>query len=324
MHERWMAGPVSILLTSLLVGAIASGCDEFEGSRDGGRARGGDGGPILADGDDGPRERGEGAGIGGGGRGSGSGEDGAAGAIGGAGGSQGGGNGGAAGASGSGQAAGRPPGDGGDQGGAAGGEGGGSRAGGRAGAGETGGSGPGGAGEGGGTGEGEGQGGVGGAFDAGPSDAEVRARAWLGRWSGMLHYEVIELADPTDPFSLMLFKRTAPIELRVDRYREDGEPGWATLEGRISIGHCLVSTEFTGQVFRGDELTQVPVPRVSMTAAGESNLGLMVSAQMSGQRPDELTVEGKLTFASYDRTEPCAQDNRPFSLTFFGPAGGSK
>ena len=79
--------------------------------------------------------------------------------------------------------------------------------------------------------------------------------------------------------------------------------------------------EGRGPGSRGDELTQVPVPRVSLTAAGESNLGLMVSAQMSGRRSDDLTIEGKLSFASYDRTEPCAQDNRPYSLTFVGPKG---
>lgn len=132
--------------------------------------------------------------------------------------------------------------------------------------------------------------------------------------------------DPNDidPNAVKVVPKIVPIEMRVDRYREDGEPGWAVLEGRISIGHCLVSTEFTGQVFRGDELTQVPVPRVSMTAAGESNLGLMVSAQLSGQRPEDATIEGKLSFASYDRTEPCAQDNRPYSLTFVSPKSGER
>jgi hypothetical protein len=147
------------------------------------------------------------------------------------------------------------------------------------------------------------------------SPAERRAQAWVGRWSGSLNFQVFE-DDPTavEPGTQILVQKNLPVELRIEHYREDGETGWASLEGRMALGHCLVSTQVSGQVFRGDELTQVPAPRVSLTAGGESQRGLMVSARLAGEQKVAGLIEGALSFASYDGTPPCAGDNLKFRV----------
>jgi hypothetical protein len=152
--------------------------------------------------------------------------------------------------------------------------------------------------------------------DAAPSPAALRGQQWIGRWSGSLNFQVLE-EDPMapEPGTLIYVTKVLPLEMRIERYHEDGETGWAVLEGRVAIGHCLVSTQFSGQVFRGDELSQVTTPRVSLTAAGESSRGLMVSARLAGElAKGGGGITGLLSFASYDATPPCAGDNMQFRL----------
>lgn len=174
---------------------------------------------------------------------------------------------------------------------------------------------------GGGQGADPGAGGMGG--EGAPSSLSSRQMAWLGLWRGSVDYQVEGPPDPLsdDPFTPTVVNKNLDVQLRVDHYEEDPTSGWASIDGRISIGYCLLSAPFGGQIFTGDELSRVPEPRVSLSAAGESDLGQIVQARLIGQREgwhtDGVlggTLAGTISFGSYDKRAPCTADNLLFRV----------
>jgi hypothetical protein len=151
--------------------------------------------------------------------------------------------------------------------------------------------------------------------------------AWLGRWTGTADYQVVE---PPDPLSLnpdmpVVVTKNIPVEIRVDHYEEDPTSGWASIDGRISIDYCLLSAQFGGQVFTGDELSRVLEPRLSLNAAGESDQGQIVQVRLTGQRSGWQRggmVAGTLSFGSYDKRTPCTADNLGFRILQTALGGG--
>ena len=152
---------------------------------------------------------------------------------------------------------------------------------------------------------------------AGASGPSADARQWLGRWTGNAAFETIDVSMgfPT------VMKGSIPVEIRLDDYRPNDDSGWVHVSGRISIGHCLLSAALSGQIFRGDDLSSVPEPRLSITAVGESDVGQVVLVSLAGQRtaptssPAGELVNGTLNLSSMDRRPPCTSSGLAFTIS---------
>lgn len=172
--------------------------------------------------------------------------------------------------------------------------------------------------------------------DASPRDAVAapppQALEWLGDWRGGAsghvvpkcyidgeerHYNPEECKDRGGYVLLAL--ASAPILVRVDTY-EIGEHGWVQLGGRVSAGHCLLSTEFYATLFVGDSLSPVDRPVLQLMAAGQSDEGrqvhLTVTARRQGVpgRRSQSWAEGRATFLSMEPRHPCANKDLSFDL----------
>jgi hypothetical protein len=155
-----------------------------------------------------------------------------------------------------------------------------------------------------------------GAGTDGPAQPSAEALQWLGRWSGALDYPVPDGVNFWTGEPEFKNKQT-PIEMRVLTFESVAErPGWGTIGGRISAGNCVLSTEFQGEVFVGDELSPVRMPVVSIGVLGRSDGAVPVHMTISGKRNEGKTptITGTISFAAMDAPVPCVMKGLSFKL----------
>jgi hypothetical protein len=142
------------------------------------------------------------------------------------------------------------------------------------------------------------------------------AQQWLGRWSGDLDYRVSKGFDWMTHLPVYEDRKT-PIELRVLESEVSPERlGWGRISGRIAAGNCILSTEFQGEVFLGDDLSQVALPLVSIGVLGRSDSAIPVNMMISGKRTagPPAMITGTVSFSAMDAPEPCVLKGLAFRL----------
>jgi hypothetical protein len=109
----------------------------------------------------------------------------------------------------------------------------------------------------------------------------------------------------------------SPVEAQIAGFEVTSRPGWRLLRGRISAGACLLSTEFQGEVFAGDDLSPVLEPILSIGVLGSNDRAQPIHMMMAGRLSPGQTpaIKGTISFsAGADSPAPCAMKNLVFQL----------
>jgi hypothetical protein len=134
----------------------------------------------------------------------------------------------------------------------------------------------------------------------------ARAERWQGRWEGQVTYLEQVVLPPVDPFHppmVVMREQQLSMVLRLDEFAYDEASGSGLMRGRMAAGDCLVSADFEGRVFFGDDLSPVKAPLVSFETAGMDADGKSVALRASGQREGDA-LSGVLNFENVDGARP--------------------
>jgi hypothetical protein len=134
------------------------------------------------------------------------------------------------------------------------------------------------------------------------------ATEWLGRWSGSTTYIV------ATPFPEL---QTTSIDLLVTTYEIGDSPGFISVEGRMGIGACLLSGNFSGQIFLGNDVSHTAEPIFSLTAVGQGDTAQTSLANIAAKKNgkgQEAIIAGTLNMSSRDPREPCYRSDLKFTL----------
>jgi hypothetical protein len=89
------------------------------------------------------------------------------------------------------------------------------------------------------------------------------------------------------------------------------------VEGRMGISFCLLSANLSGRIFRGNDVSPVKEPLLSLTAVGEGDTAETVLVNVSAKRSGSgtaATIGGIMSLSSKDPRQPCSLSGLKFRL----------
>jgi hypothetical protein len=144
--------------------------------------------------------------------------------------------------------------------------------------------------------------------------ADARLSRWSGRWNGQMTYHV-PVQDGGNVLTgpdVKWVPRTMDMAMRIDALDYDPNTGYASLTAKIAVADCLLTSDLTGTIFFGDDLSPTINPILALQAAGANKTGQFLALRLNAERAFNV-VSGTMNFQGVDSLKfPCSEKDLAF------------